>query len=798
MENKKLICSLFTAVLLTGCGGGGGGGSSDSTKVDTNTAPVAVADTGTAQNNNSVTVNVLENDTDAEQNSLSITNITTAPGNGSAEISGSSIVYTPNTDFAGSDSLTYAVSDGEFTATAELQLAVNHTLTIAGQVTDSPIANAEVTFESNGQVYSTTADAEGNYSLDIVIDDMFANLILTATGSSELGQENVQLILFVGEAKSLLQNIDESRELVSDPNATNITHVSTAMYLLAKDLNDDKEFTTIQEYLDAASQISVEELIETATFIKLMIDNENFNLPSGETIITFLDNTNGGTASTVEAINVYLEINDLVDENGFETIEYSNAFEAAKTETVNDPNVVLQFTEDMLIGESLVELNDTQEGWLDFSANVTKLNANGLATNYGSTYRSTPTVNGITWSVESGKLIYSYDQLNSVMIREFSNSFEELVNDFGFDQSVQNELLQAQNQGIIPSGIPLEIRHGFINKTITLLAKSEDTYKVEEQTEYGYELVMPSEMNWQADNPLSFWHEQNTVTYVKPNTSVLKDAVLADLIGDWVMSLDYTIDKDYWSLQPVDVAGSDVVSINETTASSRLSSHQFSVAFENGTITLKEGAVTYRITPFQQTGKNYLAYTEKLVNNTFDKAYVWQMSKFDTTYPKLTNNLATELPEFQLANINGYFKEHWEGDKLKLAEIWGYQFKADGTLRRGIYGEPANSGAEIEVEHFYLGDERWTWDTASNVVNLRFSDYYSDRHRTWEVINVDDNGRALVFEYSTWGMDKNEDGVVTADETGQFIYPRINTVSKEDMSDWAEAWKNTQDYGLVN
>ncbi|WOH39251.1 Ig-like domain-containing protein [Thalassotalea fonticola] len=798
MENKKLTSALLVATLLSGCGGGGG--SSDTPKVDANinTAPVAGADVGTAQNNNSVTVNVLENDTDAENNALSISEISTSPLNGEASISGGSIVYTPNVNFAGSDSLTYTISDGEFTATAELQLAVNHTLTVSGQVTDSPIGNAEVTVESNGQTYSTTADAEGNYSLDVVINDMLASLILTATGSKELGQENVQLQLFLGESATLLEQVDEHRDLISETNTTNITHVTTATYLLAKDLNDDEPFASMQEYLDTAAEISVEELIETAAFIKLMVDNDNFNLPEGETIVSFLDNTDEGSIGTVEAINGYLESNNYIDENGEATAEYSAAIETSKTETINDPKVMLQFTEEMITGKSLVEINDTKLGWLDFTASVIRHNSNGLATRYDSRHREVSTAEGLNWAVENGKLKYSYDELTGAYTREFSESFEELVTEYGFEQSVQSALVQAQNQGIIPPGIPLEIRYGVINKTVTLLAKSEDTYKVEEQVHSGYELVMPGEMNWQGDNPSASEDYSNTLTYVEPNTSLLNGLTIADIAGDWVMSLDYTIGKDVWSLQPVDVSGSDVVSINGTTASSRLSNHEFSVIFENGIIILKDGEVTYRVTPFQQAANNYLAYTEKLINNSLEKAYVWQMSKFDNTYQKLTNNLATELPEFQLANINGYFKEHWEGDKLKLADIWGYQFKANGTLRRGIYGENANSGSDIEVEHFYLGDDRWTWDTSGNIVNLRFGDSYQVRHRTWEVINVDDNGRALVFEYSSWGNDNNQDSVVTEDETGQFIYPRINSVSKEDMSNWEEAWKNTQDYGLIN
>jgi hypothetical protein len=66
-----------------------------------------------------------------------------------------------------------------------------------------------------------------------------------------------------------------------------------------------------------------------------------------------------------------------------------------------------------------------------------------------------------------------------------------------------------------------------------------------------------------------------------------------------------------------------------------------------------------------------------------------------------------------------------------------------------------------------------------NIVNLRFEDtndssYFDMRHRTWEVISVDQYGRAFVYEYGIVTRDENGDGEISEDESGNFITPRIN------------------------
>ena len=78
-----------------------------------NDPPVATNDTATTAEDTAVVIRVLNNDTDADGDTLSVTAVSTT-SNGSVAITGNgtTVTYTPNANFHGSDSFTYVVSDG--------------------------------------------------------------------------------------------------------------------------------------------------------------------------------------------------------------------------------------------------------------------------------------------------------------------------------------------------------------------------------------------------------------------------------------------------------------------------------------------------------------------------------------------------------------------------------------------------------------------------------------------------------------------------------------------------------------
>ena len=80
--------------------------------ITVNAAPVAVNDADTTSVDVAVTVNVLGNDTDANSDTLTVTNLI-QPSNGSASVNGdNTVTYTPNTGWTGTDTFTYKANDG--------------------------------------------------------------------------------------------------------------------------------------------------------------------------------------------------------------------------------------------------------------------------------------------------------------------------------------------------------------------------------------------------------------------------------------------------------------------------------------------------------------------------------------------------------------------------------------------------------------------------------------------------------------------------------------------------------------
>ena len=103
-----------------------------------NRGPAAVNDAYTVDCNVPTTFNVVANDSDLDGDTLTITSVT-APGKGTAVISGGKIVYTPNAASCagGTDTFSYSIADGKGgSATATVAVTITATL----PANDAPVA----------------------------------------------------------------------------------------------------------------------------------------------------------------------------------------------------------------------------------------------------------------------------------------------------------------------------------------------------------------------------------------------------------------------------------------------------------------------------------------------------------------------------------------------------------------------------------------------------------------------------------------------------------------------------------
>ena len=155
----------------------------DITVTSVNDAPVAVDDTAETGEDTIVEIPVLANDSDLEGDALSIDSVSDA-ANGTVNIDGSTIFYSPDTGFSGADSFTYTVSDGNGgTDTATVTVTVTEVPNEAPVATDDAFTTDEDAALSDS-VAGNDSDTDGD-ALTFSVDTQVSNgeLVFNADGS---------------------------------------------------------------------------------------------------------------------------------------------------------------------------------------------------------------------------------------------------------------------------------------------------------------------------------------------------------------------------------------------------------------------------------------------------------------------------------------------------------------------------------------------------------------------------------------------------------------------------------------
>ena len=121
----------FRYTVTDGQGGSAGATVTVTVSGTVNGAPVANDDSATTGADTAVTIDVVANDSDPDGDPLTVSSVTQG-ANGAVAIAGGGVSYTPNGGFAGTDSFSYTVTDGQggsagATVTVTVQTAGNQT-----------------------------------------------------------------------------------------------------------------------------------------------------------------------------------------------------------------------------------------------------------------------------------------------------------------------------------------------------------------------------------------------------------------------------------------------------------------------------------------------------------------------------------------------------------------------------------------------------------------------------------------------------------------------------------------------
>lgn len=272
-------------------------------------------------------------------------------------------------------------------------------LKLTGKVTDEPIPNAEVTATIGEQTFTTTAGADGSYSLDMEIEEADAAGFVTLSARGVGDQAFVEFTSLVGSFQSLAAQAGDDGTLSASENfATQITNVSTAQAVFMQQANGDQPISSDALLQSLASQINAQDVFSLAAAIKLAVDDPANNpLPEGQTSILAL-------ASDPTARQSF--VNTLYENN-------RDAFIAAQVAIAQDPNLTQPLESSVI--EGYLENEGFTTGLLSsdaaFTFNYTgrvqhfNLGAGGVGSESSETYEQS-----FTWQLDGSSIQIAYEE----------------------------------------------------------------------------------------------------------------------------------------------------------------------------------------------------------------------------------------------------------------------------------------------------------------------------------------------------------------------------------------------------
>ncbi|RPE71493.1 Ca2+-binding RTX toxin-like protein [Pacificibacter maritimus] len=358
---------------------GNGGTDTGTVNVDVtpvNDAPDAVNDEITTDEDTAVTIDVLDNDTDVDGDTLTITGATVPAEQGTVEIVDNELVFTPADDFNGEATISYAIEDGNG-GTDTATVTVNVT-----PVNDDPVAvdDAFETDEDTAVVIDligndTDVDGDpltiGTVSVDPAFGEVVDNGDGTATftpAENYYGPVTIDYTVVDGnggeDAGQAIVNVGSVNDgpTANDDEDTTDEDVSITVDLIGNDTDPDGDTLTVTGASVPADQGT---LVDNGDGTVTFTPAENFN---GEATISYsVTDGNGGTSSATHTVNVTPVNDDPVAVDDIETTDEDQSVVidliGNDTDVDGDPLTIGTVSVDPALGEVV----DNGDGTVTFT-----------------------------------------------------------------------------------------------------------------------------------------------------------------------------------------------------------------------------------------------------------------------------------------------------------------------------------------------------------------------------------------------------------------------------------------------
>lgn len=204
---------------------------------------------------------------------VSVVHVVVPPRAGSVRVDGHDLVYTPMAGFGGRDQLTYSLTGNGRTTSALVTIDVGDPLLLTGQVVDGS-GGAQVSATVGGHVFSTTADANGDYRVDVIGLPESMVALESRSGHVVLGS-------LVGGFQRLRKDAGADAELTRDENGlVQLSGVSTALAELLVRANKGRPVASDSLFRQLLGRYDAGTLLDMAGAIRLVADGGQ-PLPAG-------------------------------------------------------------------------------------------------------------------------------------------------------------------------------------------------------------------------------------------------------------------------------------------------------------------------------------------------------------------------------------------------------------------------------------------------------------------------------------------------------------------------------------
>ncbi|MGR2802824.1 tandem-95 repeat protein [Vibrio harveyi] len=615
-----------------------------------NDAPVAVNDTVSTDEDTAVTIDVLANDSDPENDQLTITNASVPAEQGTVAIVDGKLVFTPAENFNGDATISYTISDGQLTDDATVAVTVN-------PVNDAPVAVDD----------TVTTDEDTAVTIDVLANDSDPeNDQLTITNASVPAEQGTVTIV--------------DGKLVFTP-AENFNGDATIGYTISDgQLTDDATVAvTVNPVNDAP--VAVNDTVATDEDTAVTIDVlANDSDPENDQL-TITNASVPAEQGTVAIVDGKLVFTPAENFNGDATISYTisdgqltdDATVAVTVNPVNDAPVAVNDT---------VATDEDTAVTIDVLANDSDPENDQLTI----TNASVPAEQG-TVTIVDGKLVFTpAENFNGDATISYTISDGQLTDDATVAVTVNpvnDAPVAVDDTGATDEDTAV---------TIDVLANDSDP---ENDTLTITAASVPAEQGTVAivDGKLVFTPAENfngdaTISYTISDGQLTDDstvAVTVNPVNDAPVAVNDTVATDEDTTVTIDVLANDSDPEND-----QLTITNASVPAEQGTVAIVDGklvftpaenfngdaTISYTISDGQLTNDATVAVTVNPVNDapTIDVTAVDSVTEDAVSTDTVVATLVvadTDTPADQLTvqlenNDDGYFV--LDGDQVKLTD----------------------------------------------------------------------------------------------------------------------------------